>query len=125
VSDEKVSNMYIHLTKNAEKKDVRSIYSRTDYSMQPSVLISNNITMTERYFLKVVTQSLVCKFYFHSVCDLYIAHDREFFCGLLHNSHVKHRRYELSSAREVIRIIFQTKNHVSFYKQKMQFMTVQ
>jgi hypothetical protein len=87
VSDGKVRNMYFHLTKNAEKKDARSIYSSADYSMQPSVLISNNITTTERYFLKLITHSQVCKFCFHSVCDLYVAQDKGFFCGLLHNSH--------------------------------------
>lgn len=49
--------MHFHLTTNAEKKDVRCIYSRADYSMKTSVLTSNNITTTERYFLKLVTHS--------------------------------------------------------------------
>jgi hypothetical protein len=125
VSDGKERNMHFHLTTNAEKKDVRCIYSRVDYSMKTSVLIFNNITTTERYFLKLVTHSQVCKCYSISVCDLNVVQEQGFFCGLLHNSHVKHGRYVLSSAREVISIPFQTKNYVSFYKQKMQFMTVQ
>jgi hypothetical protein len=57
VSDGKLRNTYFHLTKNAEKIDARSIYSSAPHSMQPSVLISNNITTTERYFLKLVIHS--------------------------------------------------------------------
>jgi len=33
VSDGKVRNMYFYLTKNAKKKDARSIHSSADYSM--------------------------------------------------------------------------------------------
>jgi hypothetical protein len=40
-------------------------------------LISNNVATTERHFLKLVTHSQVCKFYFHSVCDLYVAQGRD------------------------------------------------